>query len=1189
MTLRPDPAARVTSIFRLATDRPVAVSMCVVAVLVFGVLSARKLPIDLMPEINYPTVTVRTEYAGAAPAEVEDRVTRRIEGALAVLSNLVAIRSASRAGRSDVILEFNWKTPMKWITQDIREKLDRTVLPREVDPPTILRYDPSQEPVMRIALTSDRLDLVALRELAEREVEWRLEQVDGVADVKIRGGLEKEIRIAADPDLLGRYGLTTEGIAARLAEENINLASGLLKEGDTEYLVRSLNEFRSVEEIRALTLTYQNGVAVPLSEVAAIAVTHKERDIITRLDGRESVELLLFKEAGANTVGVAAEVRRRLFGTEAQHAALARRDREDAQRREQLARGETPPRDRGGRGARREPHGPGGGRPGDETDAGAAVDYVLRYVPAGTHAAVLSDQSLFITASIREVVLAAIYGGLLAAALLYLFLRRLQPTLIVVAAIPISVGVTFAPMFLGGITLNIMSLGGLAMGIGMLVDNSIVVTESIFRCRQEGDDVRTAALRGVREVGGAVTASTLTTVAVFLPIVFVKGVAGQVFRDHALTVVFSLLASLVVALFVVPMLAARGARRGARPGGRQHLGALLSAPLALRNLTGTLRLFGRRPLPLAVARLAVHALLLPVQLALEVVGRVLAALAILAAVVLLAAAWLAGQAAGPPVRFLLVTPFQAAYGAIERLYPPLLRLALRARLLVVLACVALVVLAVELVPHLGIDLIPEAHQGEFTIRAALPLGTPVERTDRILAPLGDAVLALEEVASVALASGVARDEIADSDEGEHTARALVRLARDRGDAATAAAVRARIRTLAAGNPELSGAPQFVSPSLFVTHTPVEVILKGHHLAELQRAASRVEAWLAGPEFPELRDVRTSIRTGNPEVLIVFDRRKLVDLGLGLETAARRIRTALQGSVATRFNDRDRKVDLLVRLDERIQGSLQALRGMVINPEDPYPRPLEDVAEVRLDTGPAEILRVDQQRAAVVRGNVEGIDLGRLSARIEAGLRRLEAEERGIVTEVGGQNAERKAATKSLALALLLALFLVYVVMASQFENLLHPFVILLTFPLATVGAVPALYLLELRLSVVVGIGAIMLSGIVVNDAIVLVDYVNQLRRRGLERRAALLEAGRVRLRPILMTTLTTMLGLLPLTGLLPWLPGFGTGEGVELRAPMAVTVIAGLASATVLTLVVIPVVYDLLDVRGRRAAPGEPA
>jgi HAE1 family hydrophobic/amphiphilic exporter-1 len=680
---------------------------------------------------------------------------------------------------------------------------------------------------------------------------------------------------------------------------------------------------------------------------------------------------------------------------------------------------------------------------------------------------------------------------------------------------------------------------------------------------------------------------------VFFPIVFVKGVAGQIFRDHALTVVFSLIASLVISLFLVPMLAARGAGfQGLRTAPRRHLAVLWSMPLALRNLIRAVRGIAGPSLRSRLAALfwlpfaILFALL---QLGLEIPARMIAALAILIAGGALLVIRLAGRVLDPIARVLLVAPFNVIYAGMERAYPRFLMLALRARLGVVAICLFLIALAVFLLPQLGTDLVPEAHQGEFTIRLALPLGTPVERTDRVLEPLGDRILALPGVETTVMACGVARDEVADSDEGEHSARILVRLEEGLNRAEDEARTKARIRGLTADDPDLTSAPQFENPSLFATHTPVEVIIKGQSLETLRAVAGKVEAFLNGPDFPEVRDVRTNIRAGNPEVVIVFDRRKLVDLELSLETVAKRVRTALQGDVATRYNDRDRKVDMLVRLDESVQSSVGRLRRLIINPEEPFPRPLEDVAEVRRDTGPAEIFRVDQQRAALVRANVEGIDLGRISERIERQLRRIEAEESTVVTEVSGQNAEMKAATRSMVMALLLALFLVYVVMASQFENLLHPFVILLTFPLATVGVVPILYVLGIRLSVVVGIGAIMLSGIVVNDAIVLVDYVNRLRRRGLDRREALLEAGKVRLRPIMMTTMTTILGLIPLTGALPFLPGFGAGEGVELRAPMAITVIAGLASATVLTLVVIPVVYDLLDLRLGRETASAPA
>ncbi|HLA41554.1 MAG TPA: efflux RND transporter permease subunit, partial [Candidatus Glassbacteria bacterium] len=519
-----------TNFFAFTTTRPVAITMVVIAVVVFGLVSYQRLSLNLMPEISYPTMTVRTEYPGTAPEEVETTVSRPVEQALGVVSGLVSISSISKAGVSDVVLEFDWDTDLDEAMTQAREKLDRLYFPDEVKRPMILRYDPSLDPIVRLALYGGD-DLYQLRLLAEQEVERALEKLPGVAAVRVKGGLEEEVVIELEEGKLAALNIGLERVASRLGEENVNMAGGILREGDTQFLVRTLNEFKTLDEIAALVVEEKSGTPIRISDLGRVYRGHKEREVITRVGGQESVEIEIYKEADANVVTVAADIANLLYGT--------------AEQRQYVEKMNGEPAGEGDQGKK------------DYAKDKRMTYFVAHELPAPVELRTLFNQSVFIKNSIDEVRNTAIIGGLLAVIVLFLFLNSVPSTLIISLSIPISIIATFAPMYLFGVSLNIMSLGGLALGVGMLVDSSIVVLESIYRCRQEGDDPVRSAVRGTGEVGGAVLASTLTTVAVFFPIVFVEGIAGQIFGDMALTVVFSLLASLLVALFVIPMLASR--------------------------------------------------------------------------------------------------------------------------------------------------------------------------------------------------------------------------------------------------------------------------------------------------------------------------------------------------------------------------------------------------------------------------------------------------------------------------------------------------------------------------------------------------------------------------------------------------------------------------------------------------------
>jgi hydrophobic/amphiphilic exporter-1 (mainly G- bacteria), HAE1 family len=1189
-----------TAEIRISIRRPVTMAMIFMGAVVFGMKSYQELSLNLMPDLSYPALTVRSEYAEAAPEEVESFVTRPLEEALSTVSNLVEIRSVSSAGLSEIILEFWWGTDMDLVSLDVREKMDRVFLPEEVSRPTILRYNPAMDPVLRLGIYGDQ-DLFTLRRVAEKELKPEVEGLPGIASVKVKGGLEEEVLVEVDEARLARLGINMEQVAQRLWQENINLAGGSLREGRAEYLVRTLNEFVDLKDIGEMVVGRKGGeggsepsgalglagragragmttglgamigageAEVKLKDIATVRWGQKDQDVITRINGLESVEVEVYKEADSNTVQVADRVKEVL--------GLA---------------GREPPRDSG-------------------TGPAGIVGRLKEDYP-GVSLQLISDPSRFIKGAIEEVRTTAVFGGVLALLVLLFFLRDVKSTAIIGISIPVSILVAFIPMFLFDVSLNLMSLGGLALGIGMLVDNSIVVLESIFRCREEGDDALDASNRGTGEVAAAITASTLTTVAVFFPIVFVKGIAGQLFNDLALTVSFSLLASLLVALYLIPMFASRRVPIGQDipSAGREveGLGELLGK--ALRNAKGWLvehgrpdrwlwearvYLAGKRPaclpdsLPSGAAGgpgsaekgtqralLRMYGILHPFFEALRfVVTCLFGILQGTAALVIVLVVRGFSPVVSLVARGLAVVffPFWFVFNKMlqtaARVYPHLLGRALRWRAGVIAVSAALFLHALFLLPRLGTELIPRIHQGQFTIRIEQPAGTPLEETSREVAPMETMVLedGLVENVFSEIGSEPSGEEALEEQRGENTAELTVTMKEIGRDVYQEDLVIDRLRKGLSGFVGIQA--EFLLPTLFSFKTPVEVEVEGNDLEQLRQISSQVEA--AMREIPGLADIRRSARVGNPEVRIAFDRDRLARFGLDVNTAAHVVQAKLLGDIPTQLSEGETRYDIRVRADRKYLKGLEDLWRLEIELGTGTFVPLASLASMRIVPGPSEIRRVGQRRVAVVSANLEGSDLGSVSREIQGLLKKVPLPP-GYSVTLGGQNREMQISFDSLRFAMLMAVFLVYIVMASQFESLVHPFVILFSIPLGFIGVVYSLYLLQIPMSIVVFIGAIMLAGIMVNNAIVLVDYINVLRRRGVAREAAIVQAGQVRLRPILMTTMTTVLGLAPMA--------LGFGEGAEIRVPMAVTVIAGLLCSTFLTLLVVPVVYTVMDRR----------
>ncbi len=1040
--------------------------MATLAIILFGGISLDRLGLNLLPELTYPTLTVRTDFAGAAPAEIEEQVTRKIEQRVGVVGGVRKMHSISAAGRSDVVLEFLWGTDMDLAAIEVREKLDLVQLPLEIERPSLLRLNPNLDPVFRLAMTRKEMlqdpvyDLQTLRRFADDYLKRRLDPVPGVAAVIVAGGYEDEIAVSVDQEKLARLGITVADIGAKLRGTNVNLSAGRLKDGGQEYLVRTLNQYRKVSDISETIIFQNEGRILRLKDVAVVIEGQKERDSVMRVNGREAIEISLYKEGDANTVEVATDIRRTL----------------------------------------------------------ADID---RNLPPNFELITIYDQSAFISAAIREVQVAAVQGSILAILVLFLFLRDFRSTLIVTATIPTSVMATFALMRIEDITLNVMSLGGIALAVGMLMDNAIVVLENIARHRAAGQTKAQASERGATEVGGAVFASTLTTIAVFLPLAFVEGIAGQLFRDQALTVTFALLASLVLAFTLIPMLSAAGESGGGTTAETSQVDAVPA-----RRIQKFLRL-------LLVAVLKTGS----------------SGIALLK--------W--------SVRPIL-DGFDSIYGSVARGYASLLRIALRQRAVTATISLTSFVLALSLLPFMAVELIPPLSQGEFKVDLELSPGVRLELTDGIMRQVQLALTENEQVHrtySVAGTGGKLDASAISGGENVGELNVVMSPGSNPGDEADAMDF---VRTSLDEIPDTQYT--ILRPQLFTFATPLEIEISGTDLNEIRYVAEALLLRMSGSN--QFSDVESSLRPGYPELQILFDQERTAALGLTVPDVANRVVQKVKGDVPTEFTLLDKKIDIRVRVVEAERDSRADIENLVVNPSSEHQIRLSSIAQVIERMGPADIQRIGQQRVAIVSASVPDGDLGKAALFVQTLLDDI-AHPAGVNSRVGGQNEEMQASFRSLEFALILALIMVYLVMASLFESLLHPFIIMFTIPLAGVGAVLALAITGTSVSVVVFIGLILLVGIVVNNAIVLIDRVNQLRQSGMARQKALLDGAAERLRPILMTTLTTVLGLLPMA--------IGLGEASELRTPMAITVIGGLLISTLLTLVVIPVVYDLVDTK----------
>jgi HAE1 family hydrophobic/amphiphilic exporter-1 len=1023
---------------RFSATRPVLIAMATFGILILGSVALVRIPIDLMPDVTSPTLSVSTSYLNASPAEIEELITRPIEEAMSAVPGVEEVSSSSSEGSSSVRITFAWGSDLDAASNDVRDRLDRVAnhLPDEADRPILRKFDLASYPILILGAAGD-LDPVQLRKVMDDQVKYRLERIPGVAAVNIHGGRTREIHVLLNPDKIKALGIPLNQIQSRLREANITLPAGNLESGNIELTIRTSGDFTTLDELRRTTVAVRDGVPVRLGELADVEDAWQRVTRIVRVNGRPGLRLAVNKQSGKNTVEIAELVLKEI----------------------------------------------------DQINADMPQ---IEIIP-------LVDTSDYIKRSITNVGSSALFGGLYAILVLLLFLRNLRSTAIIATAIPVSIFATFMLIYFGGFTLNLMSLGGLALGVGMLVDNAIVVLENIVRMRDEdpaGDPTETA-VRGASEVTAAIISSTLTTLVVFLPLIFVRGMSGLMFRQLAYVVSFALLCSMIVALTLVPMLAARFLTPSLAKAPAPGLGTRLSAKLG---------------------------------------------------------AWLE---------------------ALNARYSRLLHRTLDRRFLVPGAALILLAGSLALIPLVGTELMPASDESEVRVTLELESGIRLPLLDRtallIEQRLRDFVPERRHIITGLGGSG------SSAQMGDFQVMLTPIRNRTRSSDDIADDLRQRLQDIPGATVRTrAGQGLFILRMVSGGSSDrVQVEVRGYDLETANALARRVKETMETVEG--VTDAKASRESGRPERIIIVDRAKAETLKVSVSQVASVLQTILGGSKTGSFREAGKEIDILVKLSAAQSRSLEEILDLTLANADGLPVVLRNIVSEQPRTGPVVIDRKDQERVVYVSANIRGRDLGSVLGDIREKLRSLPIP-RDFAIVYGGDFEEQQKAFRELGLGLLLALALVYMVLAAQYESFRHPLVIMFSVPLAVTGVVLMLLLTATTFNVQSYIGCIMLGGIVVNNAILLVDQTNLLRRDDkLGVREAIEEAGRRRLRPILMTALTTCLGLLPLA--------LGVGEGGEAQAPLARAVIGGLASSSLITLLVIPVVYSFFEEGLRRKAP----
>jgi HAE1 family hydrophobic/amphiphilic exporter-1 len=1076
-------------IARASIERPVTTAMIFLAVVLLGFVSLRRLSVDLLPDIGYPRLSVATRFPGVAPEEMETLVTAPLEAAASRIPGLRGVDSVSREGISFLALEFAWGTDMDFALLHAREELDnaREGLPRDAESPVLIPLDPGARPIMVLAVTGER-SLLELRDFCEEGIKPRLEQIDGVGSADIAGGAEREIQVALDPALVSLYGLRPEDISRRLDAFNRNMQGGTIRKGRFQYSLRVAGEFADIAEIGETSLkTTGKGGVIRLKDVAGIADSVKERQGLARLDGMESVGILVRKASGANTVRVTRAAKRILEGIRKENPAIAIR--------------------------------------------------------------LVSEQGRFIEEVAAAMMDEIVEGGVLAFLVLLLFLQELRTPLIIGVVFPVSIIATFNLLYFSGLTLNIMSLGGLALGVGMLDDCAVVVSESIFRHRSLGKGPAEAAEIGAREVGMAVTATALTTIVVFLPVIYVHGVAGRLFRDTALTVTFSLLSSLLVSLTLLPMLAGRGS---ANADGASGTGA---APL-------------EEPVPAAGAASPATCCRQLSRTVFKGFGTVLG-LAVGFVFQLAAFALRILSLPFRPVMKAVARSFNRGYERFVVFYHRSLIRCLEHKGPVLGLFLVFFGLMTFAGTRIRRELMPTLKTSSFEVKLWTPVACSLDETAGVVASLERWLTARPETLQTYSQTGlVGGTEALDPDISINSARIMV-------EASSPAACGRLIEEFGRTFPTYAGVafsvdrePSDMARSMALSGADVGLRIRGDDLDRIGEIATGLATRLKA--VPGIAEVNSDIGEGKPEFVIrIRDEAPAKYPGLDPGALCDRIVDSVRGRVATRFRELDRSYDIRVRQDDGTRTNVESLLDGLV-PCGNALVPLRELVTWEIARGPKEIRRGDQQREVLVTAGLRGAKMSQVAPRIQEAIAATPLPP-GYRIVFGGEREEMARSFRSLLAAFLLAILLNYMVMAAQFESLLHPLIILVTVPMGLCGSVLAMLLTGTTWNVISVIGIVVLLGIVVDNAMVKLDYTNRLRRQGVGLREAIVEGSRVRLRPILMSTATTLVALVPLS--------LGIGSGAELLQPLGVVVIGGLSFSTLLTLVIIPVIYEIVEAR----------
>lgn len=1013
-----------------SVKRPIFTTMVTLILVILGAVSLSRLQIDMLPNIELPTLSIRTDYEGASPEVMERLVTQIIEEIVATVPGVEEITSSSSEGRSTVRVSFVWGTKIDTAAIDVQGKIEDELneLPEDIVRPRIRKFDIASFPVVLLGISST-LDPVELTELIEVQIRYRFARIPGVAQVDVWGGFNREVRIELDIDRIKAVSLPLDRVLAAIRDANLDLPAGKIEQGRYEVMLRAPAEFISLDQIRDTVIVRRDGSAITLGQIAEVKDTYEKLTRIVRVNGLRGLRVAIRKQANANTV----EVSKRILS---------------------------------------------------EIKAVNKAFPQINIVP-------VINQGNFIERSIANVARSVLYGGGLAIVVLLFFLRNIPSTLVISLSIPISIVTTFALIFFGGFTINLMTLGGLALGVGMMVDSSIVVLENIFRRRSEnGESPDKASVEGAREVGTAIIASTITTLVIFLPLIFVRGVSGILFKELAYVIIFALICSLAVALSVVPMLSSR----------------LLTS--------------SRQPLKETPFRMS---------------------------------RWAA--AAG------------SLFSGLENAYLDLLGWVLGHRLVTVFAAAAVLGASLLLLPLIGSEFLPPSDEGEVNVTGKMEIGTRLELVDRQTRIMEQIIQPAvpEAVASVVSigASGWRADA---GSEGEIRMSLISAAQRERSNVEIAQDLRRRLDGRVPGMEIRTRAPQgqFLLERLLGGDEGLTVEIRGYELATLDALAGRVVNLIV--DVPGITDVQSSLEAGIPQQEIRVNREKVADLGLSVRDVTQLLQTAVAGSKAGEYRTGGNSYRILVQLKDAEKRSLDEILNLTLTTESGEKVALRNVVASELSRGPILIDRKDQQRMVTVQANIAGRDLGSVALDVQSLLDQIPRPV-GYDLTVAGNFEEQKKAFRELVISLVLALVLVYMVLACQYESFLDPLIVMFSVPLAAVGVLVTLFITKTTLNVQSYIGCIMLGGIVVNNAILLVDQAGRLAQDGMRTRDALIEAGRRRLRPILMTTLTTILGLLPLA--------LGIGEGSDAQAPLARAVVGGLTGSTLITLVLIPTIYSL--------------